>query len=58
MATLHEKMKYWFYYDATKPVVVESRVFEGTDCLKATLSSVMTSLQVMVGCKKCGLGEQ
>ena len=31
---------------------------EGTDCLKAALSSAMASLQVMVACKKCGLGEQ
>jgi len=28
--------------------VIENRIFGGTDCLKAALSSVMTSLQVMV----------
>ena len=43
---------------AMKPQVLESKMCEGTDCLKATLSSGVTSLQLMVACKKCGLGEQ
>jgi len=34
--------------DATKPGVIENRICEGADCLKAALSSGMTSLQVMV----------
>ena len=35
-------------YDAAKPGVIENRNCEGTDCLKAALSSAVTSLQVMV----------
>jgi len=58
MATLHENLQCWFNYDATKPEVIGNRICEGTDYLKVVLSSDMTSLQVMVGCKKCGLGEQ
>jgi hypothetical protein len=58
MATLHERLHYWFYYAATKPQVIENKIFEGTDCLKAALSSCITGLHVMVACKKCGLGEQ
>jgi len=57
MATVQGKGQCCFMY-ATKPEVIENKVFEGTDCLKAALSSGMTSLQVMVACKKCGLGEQ
>jgi len=38
----------WFYYDATNRGVIENRICEGTDCLKAALSSGVTSLQVMV----------
>jgi len=53
MATVQEKVQCWFYYDATKPEVTENRICEGTDCLKAALSSGVTSLQVMVVCKKC-----
>ena len=48
MATVQEKLQCWFYYDATKPVVIENRNCEGTDCLKAALSSGVTSLQVVV----------
>jgi hypothetical protein len=48
MSALEEKVQYWFYYDARKPVVIENKICEGTDCLKAALSSDMTSLQVMV----------
>jgi len=48
MATQQENMQCWFYYDATKPGVIENRICEGTDSLKAALSNVMTSLQVMV----------
>ena len=36
------------YYDATKPGVIENRICEGTDCLKAALSSCVTGLQVVV----------
>ena len=38
----------WFYYDATKPRVIENRICEGSDCLKAALSSGVTSLQIVV----------
>jgi len=38
----------WFHYDATNPGVIENRICEGTDCLKAALSSGVTSLQVVV----------
>jgi len=48
MATVQEKVQCWFYYDATKPGVIENRICEGTDCLKAALSSGVTSLQVLV----------
>ena len=48
MATLQEKLKYWFEYVATKPGVIENRSCEGTDWLKAALSSGVTSVQVMV----------
>ena len=41
-------MQCWFYYDATKPGVRENVICEGTDCLKAALSSGVTSLQVVV----------
>ena len=34
--------------DATKPEVIENNICEGTDCLKAALSSGMTGLEVMV----------
>jgi len=66
MATLQEKLKYWFKYDTTKPGVIENRICKGTNCLKAALSSGVTSLQVMVasarsvsrGAMKCEQGEQ
>ena len=57
MATVQRKGQCSFKY-ATKPEVIENKVCEGTDCLNAALSSGMTSLQVMVACKKCGLREQ
>jgi len=41
-----------FKFDATKADVTENRICEGTDCLKAALSSGMTSLQVMVDSAK------
>ena len=41
-------MQCWFYYDATKPGVRENRICESTDCLKAALSSGVTSLKVVV----------
>jgi len=43
-----KKMQCWFYYDATKPGLRENRICEGTDCLKAALSSGVTSLKVVV----------
>jgi len=42
------KVHCWFQYDATKPGMIENRICEGTDCLKAALSSGLTSLQVVV----------
>jgi len=48
MATLQEKVQCWSKYDATMPRVTENKICEGTDCLKAALSSGITSLQVMV----------
>ena len=33
------KVQCWFYYDATKPGVIENKICEGTDCLKAASSS-------------------
>ena len=48
MATVQVKVQCWFYYDATKPGVIENRICEGTDCLKAALSSGVTSLQIVV----------
>ena len=47
MATVQVKVQCWFYYDSTKPGVIENRICEGTDCLKAALSSGVTSLQVV-----------
>jgi hypothetical protein len=38
----------WFYCVATKPGVIEKKICESIDCLKAALSSAMTSLQIMV----------
>ena len=37
MATVQVKVQCWFYYDATKPGVIENRICEGTDCLKACI---------------------
>ena len=48
MATVQEKLQCWFYYDATKPGVIENRICGGTDCLKAALSCGVTNLQVIV----------
>jgi len=48
MATVQEKVQCWFCYDATKPGVIENRIWKGSNCLKAALSSGVTSLQVMV----------
>ena len=45
---MQEKVQCPFYYDATKPGVIENRICKGTDCLKAALSSGVTSLQVVV----------
>jgi len=48
MATVQVNVQCWFYYDATKPGVIENRIFKGTASMKAALSSGMTSLQVVV----------
>jgi len=48
MVTLHEKVQCWFWNDTSKPKVIEYKICEGTDCLKATLQRGITSLQVMV----------
>jgi len=48
MATCQKKLKYCYQYDATKPGVIENIIFEGTECLKAALSSGVTSLHDMV----------
>ena len=37
-----------FWYEATKPEVIQNKICEGTDCLNAALNSGMASLQVMV----------
>jgi len=42
------QVEYWFYYNATNAGVIENRICEGIDCLKAALSSGVTSLQVVV----------
>jgi len=48
VASQQENMACWFYYDATKPGVIENRICEGTVFLKAALCIGMTSLQVLV----------
>ena len=50
LPTLQEKLQCCLKHDVTKPDVIGNRICEGTDCLKAALSSGMTSLQVLVGC--------
>jgi len=60
MATVQENVQYWFYCDVTNPGVIEYRICEGTDCLKAALSSGVTNLQVMVVSARsvsCGTNE-
>jgi len=52
MATVQENLHCWFNYDATKPNVIENRICEGTDCLKAALSSGVTSLQFTIASAK------
>ena len=52
IATLQEKVQCCFKYHPTKPQVIENKICEGTDCLNVAFSSGMTSLQVMVACKK------
>ena len=48
MVTMHENVERWFLNDASKPEVMECKICEGTDRMKAALRSGMTSLQVMV----------
>ena len=52
MATVQENLQCWFIYDATKPNVIENRICEGTDCLKAALSSGVRRLQFTVASAK------
>jgi hypothetical protein len=52
MTTLQENLQFCFHYDATKPNVIENKIREGTDCLKAALSSGMTSVQFLVASAK------
>ena len=46
VGTVQEKVYCGFKYGATKPGVIENKICEGTDCLKAVLSSGMTSFSV------------
>jgi hypothetical protein len=43
-----ENLQCLFKYDATKPDVIDYKICEGTDCLKAAISSGVSSLHVMV----------
>jgi len=52
MDTVHDKVQCWFSFVASKQELVEYKICEGTDHLKATLRSGMTSVQ------ECWLGEQ
>jgi len=44
-ATLQEKVHCWLQYNGTKCKVIENKICEGTDCLKAAWSSGVTSLK-------------
>ena len=60
MVTLHEKVQFWFQYDAVNPQVTENKVCESTDHLKAALTSGMISLNVTVASARsvdCGRSE-
>jgi hypothetical protein len=48
MVTLHENVQFLFQYDAVNARVTVNKVCEGTDHLKAALTSGMTSLNVTV----------
>jgi len=48
MATLQEKVRCWLQYNATKCKVIENKICEGTNCLKAAWSSGVTSLEGIV----------
>jgi len=48
MVTVHEKVQYWFSNDASKPVVTEKNICEGTDCLKSALQSDMKGYMLWV----------
>jgi len=47
-AILQEKEHCWLQYNATKCKVIENKICEGTDCLKAAWSSDVTSLEGIV----------
>jgi len=47
-ATLQEKVHCWLQYNGTKCKVIENKICEGTDCLKAAWSSDVTSLECIV----------
>jgi len=48
MVTLHKEVQFLFQYVAVNPRVIENKVCEDTDHLKAALTSGMTSLNVTV----------
>jgi hypothetical protein len=48
MVTLHENVQFLFQYDAVNARVTENKVCEGTDHLKAALTSGMRSQNVTV----------
>ena len=47
MVTVHENVQCCFSNDASKPVVIKKKIFEGIDCLNLALQSDMTSLHFM-----------
>jgi hypothetical protein len=48
MVSLHKNLQFWFQYDSVNAQVIENKVCEDTDHLKAALTSGMTSLNVTV----------
>jgi len=46
--TLQEKVHCWLQYNATKRKVIENKICEGTDCLKAAWSSDVTRLERII----------
>jgi len=59
MATVQETIQCCFMYDATKPHMIERKICEGSECLKAALSSGISGLQVIfASATSVGWGEQ